>query len=416
MKVLMRRLETEWPSWTAVLFIALLPFDRWAEIPLSVFALAQLFLWRNAAHRQAMRRALPLVLALFLCFWLPMVLSSFDSMAPHKSWTQTLAALRFPAAALSMAALLHTPSARWKVLRWSSYLLVFWAVDGFIQLVLGSDLFGISMHPDRLNALFLAKKYQFYGPTLAMLSPLLLEYARREWPGWAWAGSFVLVLGAVMISGMRSGWLSMVIVLGVYCVLMLKRENRELRRTMLVVPVLAVLISVGSYLASPLFKERLELTRAFYQGTADSIDRASSDRLPIFAAAVDMFRHHPVNGVGVRAFPVAYPAYAAPDDPHLARSGGASGATHAHNIVLEVAADTGSIGLAGLLLGILFAVRSWRRSTPAQRQDAFPFVLALGLILFPLNSHFALYGTYTSSLCWFLAGLWASCLRNRVGD
>jgi O-antigen ligase len=329
---------------------------------------------------------------------------------------QSLAALRFPAAALSMAALLHTPSARWKVLRWSSYLLVFWAVDGFIQLVLGSDIFGISMHPDRLNALFLAKKYQFYGPTLAMLSPLLLEYARREWPGWAWAGSFVLVLGAVMISGMRSGWLSMVIVLGVYCVLMLKRENRELRRTMLVVPLLAVLISVGSYVVSPLFKERLELTRAFVQGTGDSIDRASSDRLPIFTAAVEMYRHHPVNGVGVRAFPVAYPAYAAADDPHLAKSGGTSGATHAHNIVLEVAADTGSIGLAGLLLGILFAVRSWRRSTPAQRQDAFPFVLALGLILFPLNSHFALYGTYTSSLCWFLAGLWASCLRNRVRD
>jgi hypothetical protein len=67
-------------------------------------------------------------------------------------------------------------------------------------------------HYRRLNALFI-KKYQFYGPTLAMLSPLLLEYARREWPPWAWAGSFTLVLGAVMISGMRSGWLSMAIVL-----------------------------------------------------------------------------------------------------------------------------------------------------------------------------------------------------------
>ncbi|MGH8033641.1 MAG: O-antigen ligase family protein, partial [Lysobacterales bacterium] len=58
----------------------------------------------------------------------------------------------------------------------------------------------------------------------------------------------------------------------------------------------------------------------------------------------------------------------------------------------------------------------WQRSAPAQRQDAFPFVLALGLIMFPLNSHFALYGTYTSSLCWFLAGLWASCLRDSVSD
>jgi hypothetical protein len=34
------------------------------------------------------------------------------------------------------------------------------------------------------------------------------------------------------------------------------------------------------------------------------------------------------------------------------------------------------------------------------------------LILFPLNSHFAIYGTYTSSLLWFLVGLWAAALRN----
>ncbi|HLF31979.1 MAG TPA: O-antigen ligase family protein [Xanthomonadales bacterium] len=413
MKVFIRRLQLEWPSWTAVLFIALLPFGRWSEIPLSLFALALIFLLRSEQHRQSMRRSVPLLLPLFLCFWLPMVLSSIDSMAPEKSWTQSLAALRFLAAGLAMAALLHAPSARWRVLRWSSYLLVFWAVDGFIQLLLGSDIFGISMHPDRLNALFMVK-YQFYGPTLAMLSPLLLEYARREWPSWAWALSFTLILGAVMISGMRSGWLSMAVVLVVYFVLMLKRENHELRRTMLTVPLLAVLIAAGSYLASPLFQQRVALTRAVYEGTGKSIDYASSERVPIFITALEMYRQNPVNGVGVRAFPAAYMVYAAKDDIHIAKSGGRSGATHAHNIVLEVAADTGSIGLIGLVLGLLLAIRGWKRSAPAQRQDAFPFVLALGLILFPLNSHFALYGTYTSSLCWFLAGLWASCLRERV--
>ena len=138
-----------------------------------------------------------------------------------------------------MAVLLHSSSARWRVLRWTSFLLLFWAADGFVQLLLGSDVFGIAMHADRLNALFL-EKYQFYGPTLAMLSPLLLEYARREWRPWAWAASFTLVLGAVLISGMRSGWLSMAIVLATYFVLMLKPENRELKRTMLTVPILAV--------------------------------------------------------------------------------------------------------------------------------------------------------------------------------
>lgn len=413
MKFFIRRVQTEWPSWAAVLFVAMLPFARLSEIPLSLFALSLPFLWRQQQHRQAIRKAAVLVVPLFLCFWLPMVLSSIDSMMPQKSWTHSLAALRFLAAALSMAALLHTPSLRWRVLRWTSYLLLFWAFDGFVQLLLGFDVFGIAMHPDRLNAMFTGR-YQFYGPTLAMLSPLVLEYARREWPPWAWALAFTMILGAVMISGMRSGWLSMAIVLATYFVLMLKRENRELRRTMLTVPLLAVLVAAGSYFASPLFQERLELTRALTQGTGAAIDYASSERLPIFATALEMYRHHPVNGVGVRAFPQAYMVYARADDIHIKKSGGKSGATHAHNIILEVMADTGTIGLIGLFLALILAIRGWRQSAPAQRQDAFPFVLALALILFPLNSHFALYGTYTSSLAWFLIGLWAATIRDSV--
>ena len=113
-----------------------------------------------------------------------MVISSFDSFMPQKSWVSSIAALRYLAAALSMAVLLRADSARWRVIRWTSFLLVFWAVDGFVQLIFGSDLFGIAMNPDRLNALFV-QKYQFFGPTLAMLSPLLLEHARRHWPAWA---------------------------------------------------------------------------------------------------------------------------------------------------------------------------------------------------------------------------------------
>jgi O-antigen ligase len=129
-----------------------------------------------------------------------------------------------------------------------------------------------------------------------------------------------------------------------------------------------------------------------------------------------MYRHHPVNGVGVRAFPVAYMQYAASDDVHVAKSGGVSGATHAHNVILEVMSDTGSIGLLGLVLALVLAMRHWKRTTPAQRQDAFPFLLAVVLILFPLNSHFSVYGTYTSSLVWFLVGLWAASLRDSVAS
>jgi len=412
MKLLLKRLGADWPCWLAVSFFALLPFGRLAEIPLSAFALCLPFLARSAEHRQRIKQVSVIVVPVFLCFWLPMVLSSFDSYLPQKSWTSSIAALRFLAAALSMAVLLRADSARWRVIRWTSFLLVFWAADGFVQLIFGTDLLGIAMNPDRLNALFV-QKYQFFGPTLAMLSPLLLEHARRHWPAWAWVASFTLMLGAVLIAGMRAGWLIMGLVLLVYVWLMFRKENRELRKASLSIPVFVFTAIIGAYLVSPLFQARLEQSLTITQGTKAAVSAASNLRMPIFNTSLVMFKAHPVNGVGVRAFPKAYMEYAAEDDVHIQNSGGKSGATHAHNLVLEVMADTGSIGLLGLLTGFVFVFRFWRRMTPSRRNEAFPFALALVLVLFPLNSHFALYGTYMSSLTWILFGLWAACIESK---
>lgn len=410
MKLLLRRLQLEWPCWLAVSFFALLPFRRLAEIPMSVFALSLPFLLRQPAHRQRLRRVAWVVVPVFLCFWLPMVLSSFDSYLPEKSWLTSLAALRFLAAALSLSVFLQTDSARWRVIRWTSFLLVFWSIDGFVQLIFGNDLFGIAMHPDRLNALFV-QKYQFFGPTLAMLSPLLLEHARRHWPVWAWVAAFSLTLGAVLIAGMRAGWLLMGLVLVVYMWLMFRRDNRELRKVSLSIPAFAITVIIASYLVSPLFQARLEQSLVLQQGSHAALDDASNYRLPIFRTSLVMFKQHPVNGVGVRAFPQAYLEYAEADDFHIRNSGGVSGATHAHNLVLEVMSDTGVIGLVAMVAGLILVLRFWRGMNPALRNEAFPFALALALMLFPLNSHFALYGTYMSSLTWILFGLWAACIN-----
>ncbi len=413
MKLFIRRLQTEWASWLAVAFIALLPFSRLSEIPLSAFAISLAFVVRHSAQRARLRAAATFIVPLFLCYWVPMLLSTFDSFDPQKSAVQTLAALRYLAAALALSVLLEAPSSRERVLRWTAWLLVFWSIDAFVQLFLGRDLFGIAMHPDRLNALFI-KKYQFFGPTLAMLSPLVLEHARRNWRPWVWALSFALLLGAVMIAGMRAGWLTMALVLATYMLLLLKRENRELRRTVFAIPALAVIVLAVSYFASPLFQERLSVSHAFTLGEEQALDVSSMERLSIFQTAVKMYREHPVNGVGVRAFPAAYLVYAEPGDVLIEKSGGRSGATHAHNVVLEVMADTGSIGLLGLVAAIVLVMRQRRLTTPAERWEAFPYALALFLILFPLNSHFAIYGTYTSSLIWYLVGLWGASLHYNI--
>lgn len=410
MKIFMRRMQSEWPAWLAAAYIALLPFHRLSEIPLSAFAISFFFLFRSTFYKERIKNLLPVLLPLFLCFWIPILLSSFDSYDPAKSWVTSLSAIRFFLAAMSIAVLLHSASLRWQVLRWSSYVLIFWAIDGYVQLAFGVDLFGIPMNEERLNALF-GNKYQFYGPTLAMLSPLLLEYARRRWPAWAWGACFGLVLGAVMIAGMRAGWLAMGMVLLAYFLLMFRKDNKELRRSAVTIPLLTIAVIAGSYAVSPTVQDRVSRTLTIAQDVPSAVDYALSWRLPIFKTSIVMYKAHPINGVGVRAFPVAYPSYAPADDYHVLRRGDGTGATHAHNIVLEVMADTGTIGLLGLLIGSVLLWQAWRSMPPANKQEVFPYALALTLILFPLNSHFAIFGTYTSSLIWFLMGLAAAGWR-----
>jgi hypothetical protein len=66
MKLFIRRLQSDWASWLAVAFIALLPFSRLAEIPLSIFAISLAFLARSEIHRSRIRASARCVLPLFL--------------------------------------------------------------------------------------------------------------------------------------------------------------------------------------------------------------------------------------------------------------------------------------------------------------------------------------------------------------
>lgn len=83
------------------------------------------------------------------------------------------------------------------------------------------------------------------------------------------------------------------------------------------------------------------------------------ERLAHWWAAVGMFSDHPWLGVGIGNYPAVYPAYALPrwEDP----------LGHAHNFYLNVAAETGLVGLAAYLLlwiaALALTYRAIRRTT-----------------------------------------------------
>src|SRR5690606_20651653 len=105
-------------------------------------------------------------------------------------------------------------------------------------------------------------------------------------------------------------------------------------------------------------RERFSRTAMALSGDADGVNEALFGRSQIWGAALCMVREHPVNGVGVRDFRVAYSGC----DPMPERTAvwGDSPALHAHQIVLEILAETGVLGLLLWLAGAAMAIRAWR--------------------------------------------------------
>jgi O-antigen ligase len=125
-----------------------------------------------------------------------------------------------------------------------------------------------------------------------------------------------------------------------------------------------------------------------------------------------MIEAHPLTGVGVRDFRYAYPQFAPANDHFMTAEtcGEGEGACHAHQIVLEILTETGLIGLALWLLGVVVTLRAWRRAGDACRTAAFPVSASLLAMLFPINTHLAFYSAWWGLLFAWLLGLWCAAL------
>ena len=163
---------------------------------------------------------------------------------------------------------------------------------------------------------------------------------------------------------------------------------------------------------SPGFAQRMQRSAQILQGQEPSTDWALSGRLAIWATAGRMIEAHPLNGVGVRGFRYAYPDYARPGDQFTGSQacGPGQGACHPHQWLLEVATGSGISGLILWLAGIAVALRAWWRAEPDARRRAWPVSLALGVCLFPLNTHLAFYSAWWGLVFWWLLALWCAAL------
>jgi len=412
------------PVWVIV-FVALWPAPGLAETVLSlgaVFAIWRLLRRRFRGGTQLLSGAAwALTSVLFFAYWLPELLSAFDAIDVPVALRKSAADLRYLPFMWLCAIAVADPLRRRRTFTGLAVIVAVWVIDALLQAVFGtSPLFwsmdqlkwAINGHGlctpaeiaavDRLNGLFGPCNLKF-GQTLASVSPFLL-FAAAARGRVAW-GLVALACGAVVVmAGARAAWLT-------YALVLLCSGWRLIGwRGMLGVGVAALVGVVVLFNVSPQVHERVLRTRTVLGSGMDGVDAALSGRAQIWSAALCMVREHPLNGVGARGFREAYPQ--CDPDPGQVPAWGEGPAFHAHQIVLEILAETGFIGLILWLAGAAQAWRAWRYSSPAARDQARPAMVALLVTVFPLNTHLAFYSSFWGGLTLMLAGLYAGALLN----
>jgi O-antigen ligase len=252
-----------------------------------------------------------------------------------------------------------------------------------------------------------------------------LALAARSWPGRVLGGGAVTVLAAALaVTHSRTGW-AVGAALAVLGLLLWGLDRAPLARGVLLRRAGAAagaLAVVGVIGVVGVLRVRPDLVR---QGVAlASIDRlwnAFNHRGVHWIVAVRMLWHHPLLGVGVGHFGQAYAdhlleALASITDPYR----GGTQANQAHSDLLQVAAETGLLGLgAYLALWSAAAVALWgtvRRLAGPERAQAIG--LALGIAAFHLTGllDFPAASPPHTLVLWTLLGLLVGLDRSPATD
>ncbi|MEO7432378.1 MAG: O-antigen ligase family protein [Dokdonella sp.] len=394
--------------WSALLVLAvlvLLPVGRAAEVPWAIGGIVAIVLLLR--RRLELRdQDLRLAMTLFACYWLPALFSAVHAIDPGKTGSTVAITMRFlPFALFSLWAL--RDASVWNAVTGAIAAVVsLWALDAYVQMATGYSIGGPA-EAERVSGIFGAGNLKL-GPTLSVLSPFVLVAARMRfgWKGLALA--FVLLAPPILLAGSRAAWVSYALI-GV--VIAWQETRRPLRFIAVIVSFALVVGAIGALALhdSARFGARVERSLLALRGTDAALDDASAGRLSIWRTAIAMNRANPLTGVGVRGFRYAYPTYAAPGDRFVDPKT-ETGASHAHQIVLEVLSETGVVGLAFWLIGTWLGLRAWWRADGAARSRALAPALALVAMCFPVNTHLAFYSAWWGLLFWWLLALYCAAL------
>ncbi len=376
--------------------LLLLSAETLSLVPLGIMAALGIFrvgrdpraIWEDKATR--------VLLCLFLCLWLPQLVSLVGAVNLERSAKIALLYPLYLFCGVFIVQELRRPGNLSRLSLALLLIVIFWCVDGLVQYATGTNLLGYPYQDGMLSGMFYPKLR--LGIILAVLVPVALETVRnlnRDSPyPWLLLIPFAVV---VLLSGRRSAWLMLIIGLSAYLPLIFISLSVRARYIIAGALCVAVVLVGSMYYKSPDINRRIALLSGMLSSEYQA-ERATSRRTPIWDTAINMFRENWLNGVGPRGFRYAYSSYA-DEDNYFVRQG-QDGQTHPHLVFLEIAVETGVTGLAGFILFYLTLLRYWWRGRHSTSSGA--WTAALLAATFPLNAHLAFYGSYWSGFLWLL--------------
>jgi O-antigen ligase len=406
-----------WHSWLPLLAVIALPFGRSVELFVLIMAMIGIYdLIKDHSHIRS-SKGLKLFSLFFLFFWIPALLSLPDAVNLNHSATNVFGMLRFYFAGLFIINRITDYKSHLWLATGIGLVMVFWSLDGWVQLIYGQDVFGLPGDGVHISGIF--GRNLKLGLMIIPFFAVAIVALRQKIGTYLSLVMVLLLISAILLSGSRASWVSL-LTMGLLWLTLFRPQNIVISRKNMITSLVGVLLMGIAVLNSPQFQSRVNASAVAFNGGYTAINDASSGRLPLWTGALRMFEANPINGVGARGFRYAYPDYANKDDIWVDFSlprEQQMGQLHAHQIVLEFMTDTGCIGLIGyfIALGILFI--KWRPIAISQsNQIGTAYLISLMAVLFPINSHLSFFSSDWAQVIWFLVALCVSAMVSKQND
>jgi len=278
-------------------------------------------------------------------------------------------------------------------------LMSFWCLDGVIQYFFTYNLLGFPKSSGYITGIFFPEIT--IGHVSAALSPLYFEFVRSSIQKYKWVWVLLLPLFAVvLLSGRRAAWIMLAVSTMGYIFYYLKLNQFDLR-------IIKKLSAAGIFLfvflsmilaSNGALQKRIAVSGNVLSGDYELMNDSIGKRLHLWETSVNIFRTNWINGIGPRGFRYVYQNYSSSDNYFHE-----TGQTHPHQLLLEIGVETGLFGVVGFLLFILLLSRFIK--VYSLGTTLFPWYLTIIVVLFPINTHMAFYGSYWSSVFWWLMAL-----------